>query len=170
MQNNSINITKKSNISKVKKLTLSGVLIGIYVSVMLMTQSFAFGQYQVRIATSIYSLSAIHPFLIIPMGIANLLSNTVMGGLGPLDMIGGFIVGVITSYGCFQIRRISVYLITIPIILVPALVVPIWLSYLINVPYGILALSIGLGQVIPGFLGVLLVKSLEKHFYKLEVK
>lgn len=37
------------------------------------------------------------PFLIVPFGIANVISNTIMGGLGPLDMIGGGIVGIVTT-------------------------------------------------------------------------
>jgi uncharacterized membrane protein len=53
-------------------------------------------------------------------------------------------------------------LVAIPILLIPTLLVPIWLSYIIHVPYSILALSIGVGQIIPSIVGVLLVKSLEK--------
>jgi hypothetical protein len=49
---------------------------------MLCTQSFAFGQYQIRISTALYGLSAIFPFLIVPFGLANMFSNLVMGGLG----------------------------------------------------------------------------------------
>ena len=41
-------------------------------------------------------MSALFPFLIIPLGIANCLSNTIMGGLGPLDMLGGGCVGILT--------------------------------------------------------------------------
>jgi len=148
--------------SNVKKLTISGIIIALYVVFMFVTQSFAFGQYQVRIATSLYSLAAIHPFLIIPLGVANFLSNTLMGGLGPLDMIGGFLVGILTAGSCYFLRKINIVLVAIPILLIPTLLVPIWLSYIIHVPYSILALSIGVGQIIPSIVGVLLVKSSEK--------
>ena len=85
--------------TQTQKLTIAGILC---------TQTFAFGQYQVRIATAMYGLSAIFPFLIVPFGIANVISNTIMGGFGPLDMIGGGIVGIVTTsvivlakkYGC----------------------------------------------------------------------
>ena len=63
--------------------------MALFLVVMMCTQSFAFGQYQVRIATALYGLSAIFPFLIIPFGLVNVLANTLMGGLGPLDMLGG---------------------------------------------------------------------------------
>lgn len=153
---------RNKDISNTKKLTISGIVIAIYIVIMFFTQNFAFGQYQVRIATSIYALAAIYPFLIIPLGLANFLSNTIMGGLGIFDMVGGFIVGILTSYACYRLAKINIILVAIPIILIPALVVPIWLSYLINVPYIALAISIGVGQIIPGIIGVLLIKFLRK--------
>lgn len=146
----------------VRRLAISGIVIALYVVVMFLTQTFSFGQYQVRIATSIYALAAIHPFLILPLGIANLLSNTLMGGLGILDMAGGFLVGILTSGLCYQLRKVHLSLVALPIILIPTLLVPIWLSYLLNVPYAVLATSLLMGQVIPGIVGVFLVKHLEK--------
>ena len=71
----------KKSLSKINKIAISGVVIAIYVVVMYFTQSFAFMQFQIRVATSLYGLSAIFPFLILPMGISNLISNTLMGGL-----------------------------------------------------------------------------------------
>ena len=76
------------NLTKTQKLTISALCTALYLVVMMCTQSFAFGQYQVRIATALYGLSAIFPFLIIPFGLVNVLANTLMGGLGPLDMLG----------------------------------------------------------------------------------
>ena len=70
--------------TKTQKLTISAICIALYLVVMLCTQSFAFGQYQVRIATALYGLSYIFPFLVVPFGIANVISNLVMGGLGPV--------------------------------------------------------------------------------------
>ena len=158
---NTVNFNKSAKLN-IKKLAFSGIVIALYVVVMYLTQGFSFGQYQMRVATSIYALAAIHPFLIIPLGIANLLSNTIMGGLGPLDMFGGLIVGIITSFGCYYLRKINVLLVAVPIFLVPTLLVPIWLSYLLSIPYGILLISVGAGQILPSILGVLMVKYLEK--------
>jgi uncharacterized membrane protein len=147
-----------------KKITISGLVIALYVCVMFFTQSFAFGQYQIRVATSLYALSAIYPFLIIPMGLANFLSNTIMGGLGPLDMFGGALVGILTASCVYLVKKMNfpLWLIALPIIIFPTLLVPIWLSYLIHVPYITLVISLGVGQILPGILGVLIVKSLGK--------
>ena len=156
----------KGALDSVKKLTISSIVIALYVVVMFYTQTFAFNQYQIRIATSIYALAAIHPFLILPLGVANFLSNTLMGGLGILDMVGGLIVGIVTSAGCHYLRKIHISLVAIPILVIPTLLVPIWLSYIIKVPYGILALSIGVGQILPSIVGVMIAKYLEKPLSK----
>ena len=156
-------------ISSVKKITISGIVIAAYVVVMFLTQSFAFGQYQIRIATSIYALAAIYPFLIVPLGLANFLSNTLMGGLGLPDMIGGFLVGIITAGSCSYVRRFNITLVALPILVFPTILVPVWLSYLIHVPYGVLAVSIGIGQIIPGIVGILIVKYLEEPLTRLSL-
>ncbi|HEX2926114.1 MAG TPA: QueT transporter family protein [Ruminiclostridium sp.] len=152
----------------IRNITMSALIIALYVVVMYVTQGFAFGQYQIRIATSLYSMSYVYPFLIVPLGLANLISNTLMGGLGPLDMIGGTIVGIVTSGAVYLISRMkwNKWLITIPIVFGPGLLVPLWLSYLIKVPYGVLALSLCIGQVIPAVAGVLLVQTFERYIRK----
>jgi len=157
----------KQNLSTTQKLTLSALVMALYVAVMFFTQSFAFGQYQVRIATAIYALAAIYPFLIIPLALANLLSNLVMGGLGPLDMIGGFCVGLLTTTLIVLVKKNDLpnLLIAVIITLIPGLGVPIWLSYLLHVPYGVLAFSLVVGQVVPGIVGSVLVTALEKRLY-----
>lgn len=156
------NSISENSVSTTKKIAISGVIIALYILLMYFTQGFAFGQYQIRIATSIYALSAIYPFLIIPMGVSNLLSNTLMGSLGPLDMIGGFVVGIITSTTIYLIKKFNLndWFIALPIILGPGLIVPIWLSMILNIPYSVLAVSVTIGQIIPGIVGVILVKQL----------
>ncbi|MDF2544427.1 MAG: hypothetical protein K0S47_4145 [Herbinix sp.] len=162
MQSQTFTKSMERDLSRVKKISISGIVIALYVVIMFLTQNFAFGQYQIRIATSIYALAGIHPFLILPLGIANLLSNTILGGLGPLDMLGGFIAGILTSLGCYLLRKVHIVLVAIPILLIPTLLVPLWLSYLLQLPYTMLVISIGIGQIIPSIVGVLLLKYLEK--------
>lgn len=147
-----------------QKITIAAMCIALYLAVMACTQSFAFGQYQVRIATALYSLSALFPFLVVPFGVANVISNAVMGGLGPLDMLGGGIVGIVTTglivlakrHGCGN------WFIALAITLVPGLGVPVWLSILLDLPYWLLASSVLVGQFICGVAGMALVTALEK--------
>ncbi|KYZ76821.1 hypothetical protein AXX12_05670 [Anaerosporomusa subterranea] len=145
-----------------RQIAISGLVAAVYIAVMMLTQGFAFGQYQIRIATSLYALSAIYPFLIIPLAVSNLLSNLLMGGLGLPDIIGGGIVGLLTASLVYLVPRwqLNDWLIALPIIFCPGLLVPVWLSYLIPVPYEVLAVSLLIGQIIPGITGVILVKQL----------
>jgi uncharacterized membrane protein len=150
--------------SKVQKITFSAMIIALYVSVLYFTQSFSFGAYQIRIATSLYALSYLFSFLVFPLGLANFIANTLFGGMGLLDMIGGGLVGVLTSFLvlCIRKRGWNRWLIAVPIILVPGLGVASWLSYLLNLPYKAMAVSLCIGQIIPGICGVCLVNVLER--------
>ena len=149
-------------LTNTRKLTISGAVIAIYVVVMYFTQSFAFGQYQVRIATALYGVAYLFPFLVVPLGLSNLLSNLLMGGLGIFDILGGTLVGMFASGCCALLgrRRINSWAVVAPITLIPALMVPIWLSMLLGVPYPALVASLLVGQFISGIAGALLVKAL----------
>lgn len=157
-----------------KKLVFSALCIAMYIVVMICTQSFAFGQYQIRIATALYGLSALFPFLVLPFGLANVVSNTVMGGLGLPDIIGGGLVGILTTgvivlgkrYGCGN------WIIGLAVTFIPGLLVPTWLSVILDIPYWILASSILVGQAICGVCSMMLVSALERvgvgGFFSLE--
>ena len=151
-------------LTNTQKLTVSGAVMAIYIVVMYFTQSFAFGQYQVRVATAIYGCAYLFPFLVVPLGLSNLLANMVMGGLGFFDIVGGGIVGLLTAGACALLgkKKITPWAVIAPITLIPALVVSIWLSQLIGVPYMALAGSLLVGQFIAGIVGALLVQALAK--------
>ena len=152
------------NLTKTQKLTISGAVMAIYIVVMYFTQSFAFGQYQVRIATAIYGTAYLFPFLVVPLGLSNLLANMVMGGLGFFDIVGGGVVGLLTAGCCALLgkKRVTEWSVIAPITLIPALGVSLWLSALIGVPYWTLAASLLVGQAIAGVVGALLVKALKR--------
>lgn len=156
----------RKDISKTKKLTISAMVMALYIVVLYLTQSFSFGAYQIRIATSMYALSYFCPFLVLPLGLANFIANALFGGLGILDMLGGCMVGIVASGSIAWIRKLKLPKICIvPVItLVPGLGVPIWLSYCLGVPYGPLALSLCIGQIVPAIAGFVLVGVVEKRF------
>lgn len=153
------------NFNKTQKITISGMVMALYIVALYFTQGFSFGAYQIRIATSLYSLSYICPFLVIPMGLANFVSNMLFGGLGILDMVGGCIVGIVTTFLIVLIKKykLNQWFIVLPIVLIPGFGVASWLSVLLNVPYIPLAASLCIGQSIPAVCGVLLVKLIERY-------
>ena len=157
----------KENMSKVQKLTVSAMVMALYVVVLYFTQSFSFGAYQIRIATALYALAYLFPFLVLPLGFANFIANFQFGGLGLLDWFGGCFVGIIVTAIIVLIRRKgwSRWLMILPIILVPGLGVPSYLSYLLHVPYSVLATSLCIGQSVPAVCGVVLVNVLQRALY-----
>ena len=157
----------KENMSKVQKLTVSAMVMALYVVVLYFTQSFSFGAYQIRIATALYALAYLFPFLVLPLGFANFIANFLFGGLGLLDWFGGCYVGIIVTAIIVLIRRKgwSRWLMILPIILVPGLGVPSYLSYLLHVPYSVLATSLCIGQSVPAVCGVVLVNVLQRALY-----
>ena len=157
----------KENMSKVQKLTVSAIVMALYVVVLYFTQSFSFGAYQIRIATALYALAYLFPFLVLPLGFANFIANFLFGGLGLLDWFGGCFVGIIVTAIIVLIRRKgwSRWLMILPIILVPGLGVSSYLSYLLHVPYSVLATSLCIGQSVPAVCGVVLVNVLQRALY-----
>ena len=157
----------KENMSKVQKQTVSAMVMALYVVVLYFTQSFSFGAYQIRIATALYALAYLFPFLVLPLGFANFIANFLFGGLGLLDWFGGCFVGIIVTAIIVLIRRKgwSRWLMILPIILVPGLGVPSYLSYLLHVPYSVLATSLCIGQSVPAVCGVVLVNVLQRALY-----
>ena len=157
----------KENMSKFQKLTVSAMVMALYVVVLYFTQSFSFGAYQIRIATALYALAYLFPFLVLPLGFANFIANFLFGGLGLLDWFGGCFVGIIVTAIIVLIRRKgwSRWLMILPIILVPGLGVPSYLSYLLHVPYSVLATSLCIGQSVPAVCGVVLVNVLQRALY-----
>ena len=154
----------QEKMSKVQKMTFSAMIMALYVTVMYFTQSFSFGAYQIRIATSLYALSYLFPFLVLPLGLANFIANMLFGGLGPLDMFGGLLIGLLTAGLVLLIRKKqwNRYLVVLPITFIPGLGVATWLSYLLNIPYQALATSLCIGQIVPAVCGVALIKVLER--------
>ena len=152
------------NNSYTRRLTVSAVLVAAYLALMYLTQGFAFGAYQIRIATALYAAAYVFPFLTVPFAAANMLSNLLFGGLGLPDMAGGFCLGLGTagSIALMGRRGLSPWWVMGPIWFIPGLGAPLWLSYLLHLPYAPLALSVTAGQILPGIAGALLARALAR--------
>ena len=146
-----------------KKLTVSALYVAMFLVVIGATAGFSFGAVQIRIANALYAVPYLFPFLILPTGLAVVLSNLLFGGLGLPDMIAGFLAGTVTTLLVVLIKRFRLpkRFIIIPIIMAPALIVPTFIAPILGMPYSALAVSIGLGQAVPAIVGYLLVEALD---------
>ena len=73
-------------------------------------------------------------------------------------------MGVLTS-GVIALGKrygLGCWIVALFVTLLPGLGVPVWLSYLLKIPYDILAASLLVGQFISGITGMLLIRALEK--------
>ena len=121
----------KTKLNTTQKLVLSAIMMALYIAILFLSQAISFGAVQMRLATALYGLTYIFPFLVFPISLANAIANS-FGGLGLIDVVGGFCASFLTTGSIYLIRKakLSSWFIILPILLVPALVVPIWLSAL----------------------------------------
>ena len=156
----------KTKLNTTQKLVLSAIMMALYIAILFVSQAISFGAVQMRLATALYGLTYIFPFLVFPISLANAIANS-FGGLGLIDVVGGFCASFLTT-GSYLIRKakLSSWFIILPILLVPALVVPIWLSALLKLPYFALVINLLLGQLVPAILGAVLVREFAKRGYK----
>ena len=141
------------------------MVAALYIALMYVGQGFAFGVYQVRLATAIYALAYLFPFSTVPLALANALSNALLGGFGVFDIVGGFGVGLVTAGAIALVRicKLPAWLVILPNILGPGLIVPLWLSHITGVPYWALVVNISIGQITPAILGYILIRALSKR-------
>lgn len=153
-------------LASTRRMTIASMVIAIYIVLLYVTQGISFGAYQIRIATALYALAYVYPFLVVPLGIANFIANFLFGGLGLLDMVGGCFVGMATTWLIVQIRQHqwNVWLTILPIWFVPSFVVSLWLSYLLHLPYGLLVVNLSVGQLVPAICGVFLIQALGRVY------
>ena len=137
----------KTKLNTTQKLVLSAIMMALYIAILFVSQAISFGAVQMRLA--------------------NAIANS-FGGLGLIDVVGGFFASFLTTGSIYLIRKakLSSWFIILPILLVPALVVPIWLSALLKLPYFALVINLLLGQLVPSILGAVLVRELTKRGYK----
>lgn len=157
----------KTKLNTTQKLVLSAIIMALYIAILFVSQAISFGAIQMRLATALYGLTYIFPFLVVPLSLANAIANS-FGGLGLIDVAGGFYASFLATGSIYLIRKakLSSWFIVLPILLVPSLIVPIWLSTLLKLPYLALVFNLLLGQLVPSILGAVLVRELSKRGYK----
>ena len=151
--------------SNTKAITVSALIMAAFIAVMYVNQGFAFGPFQIRFASAFYATSFLFPFLIIPLGLANALSNLFFGGLGVFDIVGGLGVGILTAALVALVRKLKLpmWMVILPIILAPGFIVPLWLAPLTGMPYWVLVGLICGGQTPPAVLGYVLIRALDQR-------
>ncbi|MDD4796941.1 MAG: QueT transporter family protein [Eubacteriales bacterium] len=137
-------------------LTRAAVIAALYAGITALVtlipalNSLSFGPIQVRISEALTILPAFTPAaipgLFIGCVLANLLGMAV-SGVTLIDVIFGSLATLLAAWLSYLLRRHK-YLVALPPVIVNAVVVGLILQYTQNLPFWMMALSVGAGQTI----------------------
>ncbi|MGF7059966.1 QueT transporter family protein [Brassicibacter mesophilus] len=133
-------------------LTKASVIAAIYVILVVLEiplGQLAFGPVQVRIAEALVLLPLIESAAIPGVFIGCLLANLVLtftSGFGLIDVVAGSLVTLISAY--LTSKMPNKWLGIIPPVILNGLIVSIWVSYFIKIPYWPTVAGIAAGELV----------------------
>ncbi len=140
-------------------LARAGIIASVYVVVSYILMPISYGLVQFRAAEALTLLPILYPEAIWGVFIGCFIAN-ILGGLGPWDIFGGSLVTLLAAYVTYRYRHSLIAYLS-PIVL-NAFLVGAYLSVLLEVPYVIVAASVGIGQAgVILLLGVPLIRFLK---------
>ena len=167
---------------KIRFLTLTGVIAGLYTALTLVLAPFSFGIVQCRVSEALTILAAYHPAAVAGLALGCAISNLVgltMGAntAGALDILLGTLATGLAAWASYGLRNVRFsglpVLSTIPPVLFNALIIGSELTFVlgpVNLPTWLMWCgSVGLGQIIACVGGGLLLAfafqkgGIEKH-------
>ncbi len=143
-----------------RSLAANALVAGVYATIALILPATAFANY--RLATALYALAAFDRTLIAGLALGNALAGIPQG---PVDIVLGGVVGLLTAWACYRLRPT---LAPLAVFVVPTVLVPLWLGVLFSIPYRAVVPVVALGQVLSAFLAWIVVvpvgrRLLRKH-------
>lgn len=155
---------------KIRFLTLTGVIAGLYTALTLLLAPFSFGIVQCRVSEALTILAAYHPAAVAGLTLGCAISNLVgltMGAntAGALDILLGTLATGLAAWASYGLRHIRLgglpVLSTIPPVLFNALIIGTELTFVlgpVTLPTWLMwSGSVGLGQIIACVGGGLLI-------------
>ena len=133
-------------------LTKASVIAAIYVILVVLEVPFgqlAFGPIQIRVAEALVLLPLIEPAAIPGVFVGCLLANLVLtftSGFGLLDVVAGSLVTLVSAY--LTSKMPNKWLGIIPPVILNGLIVSIWVSYFIKIPYWTTVTGIAAGELV----------------------
>lgn len=149
---------------KVKPITHAALIAALYVLLTYLTQSFASGAIQVRIAEALCILPYFTPAAVPGVFAGCLLANLITG-CAPWDVVFGSLATLAGALLARKLRK-NKWLVPLPSVLANMIVVPPVLIFVYGATeaYPFLVATVGIGEVISIYgLGMLLLFALEKR-------
>ena len=143
-------------------LVRGAIIAALYVAVTLLLAPISFGPIQVRVSEALTVLPVFFPEAIPALYIGCLLAN--LGSpLGLVDILGGSTVTLLAAIATYRLRA-NVKIALLPPVLFNAFLVSIYVRTVLQWPYWLTVVSIGVGQAIAVYgLGFLLLRYLKQH-------
>lgn len=146
----------------------AGILAAVYTVLTLALQGISYGPVQFRVAEALTVLPFVDPAAIPGVAVGCLLAN--LGSpLGWVDILGGSFITLISAY--LTRKAPNRYVALLPPIVLNALGVPIYLAPAVGMPYWLVALQVGLGQLaVIGVLGLPVLSLYERIMNRFSIK
>jgi uncharacterized membrane protein len=148
----------------VKPATIAriGVIAALYLVITYFLLPISFGAIQLRLAEGLTVLPILYPESIVGLFLGVLLANTLLGGLGLVDIVVGSLTTLAAAIITYRFRH-SIIAYLSPIVL-NAFIISLYLHLLAGLPYWLTVLSIGISQTIVVFgLGYPLIWYLRRY-------
>lgn len=161
---------KRTNIKRVRFITLSAVIAALYVVLTLVCAAFGLssGAIQLRISEALCALCFFTPAAVPGLTIGCLISNIVTGA-NVLDVVFGTLATFIGAYLGYLLRK-NKWLVTLPTLFSNMIIIPLVIYFgfgVQDVAIPFLALSVGIGEFFSAcVLGTGLILILERYKFK----
>lgn len=148
------------NRERITYIVMAATIAAIYFVLSMALAPISYGLVQFRISEAMTILPLFTPAAIPGLFIGCMFAN-ILGGFGLIDIVFGSLTTLAAAYLTSKMR--NKYLAVLPPILLNALIIPIWVSSAMNVPYIIGVGTIGFGQFVSaGILGIVLASIFER--------
>ena len=146
---------------KIRDIAHGGMISALYVAVVMLFAPISFGEIQLRVSEALTLLPFYMPVAVPALFVGCLIANFI-GGLGLWDVVFGSGATLLAAW--LSSKMPNLWLAAVPPVIINMFVIGALLHFIINVPFIITALYVGIGQTAACFaLGIPLMKVLEKY-------
>lgn len=137
---------------KTKFLTRASIIAAIYVVLVLIEAPFGpitYGNIQIRLAEGLTLLPLVEAAAVPGVFVGCLLANLILSFIAPfglVDIIGGSLVTLVAAYLTSKLK--NKYLGILPPVILNGLIVSIWVSKYMNIPYLLTVATLSFGELL----------------------
>lgn len=149
-----------------KKIVLSGLIAALYIVLSLAIAPLSYGQIQFRFGEVLMVL----PFLNKKYSISLIIGCFIVNLFSPLGLVDVIFGTTSTALMCLVISKLrNIYLVPFAAAIITGLMIGIELYFVYGIPLWFSFLTVGAGELVVVFIGVLLFKAIMKNKYIYEL-